>query len=47
MTEQRRIILVEDDHNLGFVVKDNLEQKGYYVDWAKDGQEGLKLILNT
>jgi len=42
----KRILLVEDDENLGFVIKDNLIQAKYQVDWAKDGQEGLKSALN-
>lgn len=46
MSKQKKIVLVEDDPNLGFVVKDNLEAAGYIVDWAKEGQEGLKFILN-
>ena len=41
------LLLVEDDLNLGFVVKDNLEQSGYSVDWATNGQEGLKKALNN
>ena len=37
---QKRILLVEDDPNLGFVVKDNLSMKGYEVTLCKDGFEG-------
>lgn len=37
-----RILLVEDDENLGFVVNDLLEIEGYEVRWAKDGEEGAK-----
>lgn len=36
-----KILLVEDDENLGFVTQDNLEQEGYKVIWAKNGQEGF------
>jgi DNA-binding response OmpR family regulator len=39
-----RILLVEDDENLGFVVNDLLEIEGYQVRWAKDGEEGLKIF---
>lgn len=35
-----KILLVEDDPNLGFVVKDNLQEKGYNVTLCKDGEEG-------
>ncbi len=36
------ILLVEDDENLGFVTKDNLEEKGYHIVWEKDGQAGFE-----
>ncbi len=35
-----KILLVEDDPSLGFVVKDNLSMKGYDVTLCKDGEEG-------
>ncbi len=35
------ILLVEDDSNLGFVIKDNLEGAGYTVDWCKDGEMAI------
>lgn len=34
------ILLVEDDDNLGFVVKDNLELNGFGVDWHRTGKAG-------
>ncbi len=34
-----RILLVEDDENLGFVVNDLLEIEKYHVKWARDGEE--------
>ncbi|MDR9486407.1 response regulator transcription factor [Salibacter sp.] len=40
--KKAHLLLVEDDENLGFVTKDNLEEKGYTVEWAKDGQEGYE-----
>lgn len=36
------ILLVEDDQNLGFVVRDVLQLNGYEVDWQKDGTTGIK-----
>ena len=36
------ILLVEDDENLGFVIKDNLEEEGYNVIWVKDGEAGFE-----
>ncbi|MCF8461802.1 MAG: response regulator transcription factor [Flavobacteriales bacterium] len=41
-TTSFRILMVEDDKNLGFVVNDLLEIEGYSVHWAKDGEAGLK-----
>lgn len=40
MPESKRILLVEDDPSLGFVIKDNLAIKGYDVTLCKDGEEG-------
>ncbi|RJE71943.1 response regulator transcription factor [Reichenbachiella sp. MSK19-1] len=36
----KRILLVEDDQNLGFVIKDNLTIQGYQVDLCIDGDAG-------
>jgi DNA-binding response OmpR family regulator len=36
-----RILLVEDDQNLGFVIKDNLEIQGYEVVLCGDGEVAL------
>lgn len=33
-----KVLLVEDDESLGFVVKDNLEQQGMYVHLSADGE---------
>lgn len=35
-----KILFVEDDPSLGFVVKDNLSLKGYDITLCKDGAEG-------
>jgi len=37
-----KILLVEDDMNLGFVIQDNLKMNGYKVVLASDGKTGLK-----
>ena len=42
MSEKIKILLVEDDYNLGFVVQDQLKGEGYDVIFASDGVEGLK-----
>lgn len=36
------ILLVEDDHNLGYILKEYLQMHDFSVEWAKDGEEGLK-----
>jgi DNA-binding response OmpR family regulator len=38
---QAKILLTEDDPNLGFVIKDNLEQRGYGVTLCTNGEEGF------
>ncbi|MCB0794170.1 MAG: response regulator transcription factor [Flavobacteriales bacterium] len=43
MSERRStILLVEDDPNLGFVIQDALQRKGYVVHLCRDGKEGLR-----
>ena len=37
-----KILLVEDDPNLGFLVQDSLERNGYLTDVYTDGAAGLK-----
>ena len=40
-----KILLVEDDPGLGFVIKDNLAMKGYEVTLCVDGEEGQRTFL--
>ena len=40
-TSKASILLAEDDSNLSFVIKDNLERRGYRVTACKDGMEAL------
>lgn len=37
-----KILLAEDDENLGFMIKDNLESLGHLVSWSADGEGALK-----
>lgn len=37
----RKILLVEDDPGLGFVIQDTLKAQGYTVHLSRDGKEGL------
>lgn len=39
-----KLLLVEDDETLSFIVKDNLEQNNYSVDLAKDGRIAMELF---
>ena len=36
-----KILLVEDDQTLNFIIKDNLEQNGYVVTSAEDGESAM------
>jgi heavy metal response regulator len=38
-----RILVVEDEIKVAKFIKQGLEEEGYAVDWAADGQEGLTL----
>ncbi len=40
-----RLLLVEDESGIANFVKQGLEEEGYAVDWASDGDEGLDLAL--
>jgi DNA-binding response OmpR family regulator len=36
-----RILFVEDDPNLGLLLKENLDNKGFETKWCRNGDEGL------
>jgi len=40
------ILLVEDDPNLGQILSEYLQLKGFQTTWCKDGEEGMKSYLN-
>lgn len=42
MSKKIKILLVEDDFNLGFVIQDQLKIEGYSVSLCSDGMEGLR-----
>src|SRR5690554_1294943 len=44
MNDIIKLLLVEDDDALRFIVKDNLEQNEYQVDIAEDGKEAIDLF---
>jgi DNA-binding response OmpR family regulator len=43
----KKILLVEDDPSLGFVIKDNLSIKGYEVTLCTDGEQGEQSFLES
>jgi two-component system OmpR family response regulator len=46
MPAKYKLLLVEDDENLGFMLKDNLEMSGYKVRLSRDGEKGLTAFHN-
>ena len=46
MTDSARILVVEDNNDLAFGLRTNLEVQGYSVTLATDGLSGLKLALD-
>lgn len=44
-TKMAKILLTEDDPNLGMLLQEYLEAKGFTTDLAKNGEEGIKFFL--
>ncbi len=44
MKEDKNILVVEDDLNLGFLLVELLESEGFFVKLCKDGQMGLNAV---
>jgi DNA-binding response OmpR family regulator len=42
-----KILLAEDDQNLGLLLQDYLEMEGFEVRLCRDGEEGYKVFQNT
>lgn len=40
-----RILVVEDDHNLGFVIHDNLSAAGYHITLCRDGERAYHTFI--
>lgn len=38
------LLLIEDDHSIGYLLSEYLKMKGYAVAWAKNGTEGLTAL---
>jgi len=47
MKSKATILLVEDDTNLGYVIKDNLSVSGYNVHHFEDGEKGWQAFRNS
>ncbi len=45
MEQKTRILLCEDDENLGMLLREYLQAKGYDTDLALDGEEGYKTFM--
>ena len=41
---RNRILIIDDDPGIRFVIREILEEEGFYVDEAADGEEGIKKI---
>jgi DNA-binding response OmpR family regulator len=47
MAKKLKILLAEDDPNLGMLLQEYLISKNYVVELAKDGNEGLDVFMNN
>ena len=45
MEERLRILLCEDDENLGMLLREYLQAKGFNADLFADGESGYKAFL--
>ncbi len=43
----KKILLVEDDSTLGYILKEYLEMKDFSVTWTKNGLEGLQALAQS
>lgn len=44
MIESRKILLVEDDESLGYLLSEYLKMKDFDIKWAKNGKAALDLV---
>jgi len=47
MNPSRTILLLEDDPNLGLIIRESLEREGFAVDLRTDGEAGLAALAET
>ena len=43
MFENRKILLVEDDEALGYLLSEYLKMKDFDIQWVKDGKSALEI----
>ncbi len=41
-----KILLIEDEPDLGAIIQTSLSHHQYVVDWAQDGQTGWEYLTN-
>ena len=47
MSENIKILLAEDDENLGYILLEYLKMNGYQVDLVRDGEEGFSIFESS
>lgn len=47
MSSMKKLLVVEDDKNLSFLLSSQLKGKGFIVDLAMNGEEGLSMFNNS
>ena len=47
MDDKMKILLCEDDENLGMLLREYLQAKGYVAELCADGEAGFKAFLKT
>lgn len=43
----RRLLIVDDDKDIRELLVFDIKSSGYMVDWAQDGEEGLKKAVQN
>lgn len=47
LTTKAKVLLVEDDASIAFILKDNLEENGYEVSYCVDGETGWQQFMRN
>ncbi len=43
---QEKILIIDDEADIGTILKLHLEESGYLTEWARDGEAGLAMLMN-